>query len=130
MIDFYYDRKQTYEVSRKFNRKHILISEVSPKGGKTFVVEKIERPELLGLAIGTKVLLKIGLAKCHKDDAFVKALGRSLATQTMSVQEFEVVKLILDKKSQIVTLKNKDFIVELSFITGKNLSRLDFVESV
>ena len=129
MIDFYYDRPLSIEHVYKKSKKTWDISPAS-KGGNTFAVEKIERPKLLGLAIGTNVLLNIGVAKCHKDDAFVKAVGRSLATQTMSVQEFTVVKLILDEKSQIVTLKNKNFIVELSFITGKNLSRLDFVECV
>ena len=128
MIDFYHDRplsrfQHTYKKS-----KRVWDIDPAPKGGKTFAVLKTRDNNLL--KIGDEITLSIGVARCHKDDAFVKKIGRNLSVLNMTPTSFKVIKLIIEEKSKIISLKSKDFIVELSFIQGKEFSRLDYVEEV
>jgi len=129
MIDFYYDRpyniKRTELVYKK--SKRVWDIDPAPKGGKTFAVQKIRQT---GFYLGMEVILNIGLARCHKDDAFVKKTGRELSVNNMLPVAFKITKLIIEEKQIILSLKSKDFIVELSFIQGKEFSRLDYVEEV
>ena len=105
------------------------------KVGQTFAVEKIksEKQEDDGCGSdiypGTRFKINFGVARCHKEDNFVKKIGRDLAVANMQYTEFTVVKVALLPNKQYYTLESDKYRMELMFMDGKPFSRLEIVEN-
>jgi hypothetical protein len=132
MIDFYYDRDYDYKnfglhTHSKKKTKRFADVPLKSKGGIVYAVEKLN---MTAFYIGEKAKLKFGVARCHKDDAFVKKVGRDLAISKMSEVEFTVVRILQEDDKIYYRFKNDKHEVEIMFKKDKPVSRLDFAGEV
>lgn len=126
-VDFYHDRDLDYTNFKKMIRKDNWENTYKVKGGQTFAVEKIRRFDLIN-CVGWKLHINFGVARCHKEDNFVKKTGRDLAVANMQYTEFTVTKVVLLPNKQYYTLESDKYRMELMFMDGKPFSRLEMVE--
>lgn len=134
MIDFYHDRDLDYKNFKQMIKKKNWENTYKEKGGQTFAVEKIrndnsENAYGIFVRMGYKIHINFGVARCHKEDNFVKKTGRDLAVVNMQYTEFTVVKVVLLPQKQYYTLESDKYRMELMFMDGKPFSRLEMVES-
>lgn len=136
MIDFYYDRDFDYrnfglkgasKKKREFSNVYL-----KSKGGIVYAVEKLQVFDSIDkmFYIGQKYSINFGVARCHKDDAFVKKIGRDLAISKMALVEFTVTRILQEDDKVYYTFKNDKHEVELTFKKDKAVSRLDFAGEV
>src|SRR5574343_1213396 len=128
MIDFYHDRDYDYLQFKKIMKRDKWENPYKVKGGQTFAVEKLPITTYV-LNINNVVHINFGVARCHKEDNFVKKIGRDLAVANMQYTEFTVVKVVLLPNKQYYTLESDKYRMELMFMDGKPFSRLEMVES-
>lgn len=130
-VDFYHDRDYDYLQFKKIMKRDKWENPYKVKGGQTFAVEKLPAVSFVapGKFIGIKLNINFGVARCHKEDNFVKKTGRDLAVANMQYTEFTVVKVVLLPNKQYYTLESDKYRMELMFMDGKPFSRLEMVES-